>query len=106
MGSNGHRGPFAPLRPRASSMALAPNVPILGQPAKILGWSATFVVECACGTHLTLTGKIGMAVGCQQCRRVVIVNGLRSNGPRLEVDFKFGMMPSDSTPEPQDAPLG
>lgn len=105
MGSNGHGGPFAPFRPRAP-LAATPGVPIVGQPAKILGWSATFFIECGCGAQLTLAGKIGMGAGCPQCRRVVIINGLRSNGPGLEVDFKFGVMPAAPEADPTDAPLG
>ena len=87
------------MRAIRPAMSAADGVPIVGQPAKILGWSATFFVECSCGAHLTITGKAGAGMGCPQCRRAVIVKGFKTNGPGLEVEFQFAMM----APEGDDA---
>lgn len=54
------------------------NVPIIGQPT-IVDWAVSVVVKCAapCEGTVLVTGKLGAACVCGQCKRAYVVGSLQ-----------------------------
>ena len=103
MGQNGHNG-----FPRA--LGGTADVPIVGQPFALKKWLMTVLVTCNCGAHepVLIVGHLGAKGVCPACKRIFMVRGFKTNGPRVDWDFVIGMLTPDGVAEeaPADAPLG
>lgn len=91
-----------------------PNIPIVGQPARLMVWWPTVLIECLCDraegsvehTFIHLT-TIGIPFVCPKCRASYTVTGMLNNQPNVthrpytpvpQADGDGG--PPDPNPEP------
>lgn len=79
-------------------LAFPSHVPLVGQPIKVLGYTAVVSVQCQCGAAVSMQlmvqaneyGLAGIPAGCGACRTVYQVQGAQA-GPDGSIVFALAM---------------
>jgi hypothetical protein len=67
-----------------------PNVPIVGQPYRVITWYPTVIIACHCqdkGIALVINTGVGNYTACGQCKKLYTIQGFNEKG-----ELMVGMM--------------
>lgn len=79
-----------------------PNVPLVGQPHRIISWFPTTLISCECdaakgGHHLIHLHNFGVPAQCERCKRGYVAAGIAvtntPDGPQYRIVVNSFVVP-------------